>query len=152
MSDDLKSAAIEQEPDYDALAASLPPKTAEEVLPRVLDAMELAQLEAAFKGMQMRMVRHVVNILGGPEQTPQSLPGMWIQVETEVRQTLDMPPPGTPAKPAKEPWEHVEDWLARLDHRKVEQFWLGNTNFAVPNSQAVKAGLLELLRSEVDEG
>lgn len=137
--------------DYDALAASLPPKTAEEVLPRVLDAMDRAQAELAFRHQQATLVRHVVVSMGGPEVTEETIAAAWLRIEDQVRAGLGMPA-NIPAAPTREWWEYVEDWLVHLDHRKIEGFWVGNGNFAKPNSQAVKEGLIELVRSEVQRG
>lgn len=145
---DQKSIMTPEQP-WEELARSLPPVSAEEVLPSVLSAMERAQAELAFRQHQATLVRHVVVSMGGPEVTEGTIAGAWMRIEEQVRGGLGMAPP---AAPAREPWEYVEDWLVNLDHRVIEQLWIGNTNYAKSNSQAVREGLIELLRKEVQDG
>lgn len=135
--------------DLDILRESLPPVSAEEVLPRVLDAMDRAQATAAFRDTQMSLVRHIVNSVGGPEHTAATLPGQWVQVEHTVRSALGMQVavPGDP----RTHLEHVEDWLTRLDPRVIEQLWINHQGFHKSNAQAVREGLLELVRKESEK-
>ena len=132
---------------YEALRESLPPVSAEEVLPSVLSAMERAQAELAFRQHQATLVRHVVVSMGGPEVTEGTIAGAWMRIEEQVRGGLDMAPP---AVPTREPWEHVEDWLLHLDPRVIEQAWVNNSDFSKSNAQSVKDALLDRLRKEVD--
>ena len=132
---------------YAALRDSLPRVvSAEEVLPSVLSAMERAQADLAFRNHQLTLVRHVVVSMGGPEVTEGTIAGVWMRIEEQVRGGLDMPPPGAPTR---EPWEYVEDWLINLDPRVIAQLWINAEGFAQPKSQAVREGLLERLRNEV---
>lgn len=137
------------EPDYEALAASLPPRTAEEVLPSVLAAMDGAQRELAFRHQQATLVRHVVVSMGGPEVTEETAADTWARIETQVRGGLGMPA-NTPPASVRDWWEHVEDWLLHLDPRVIEQAWVNNSDFSKSNAQSVKDALLDRLRKEVD--
>lgn len=130
--------------DLQVLAESLPPRTAEEVLPRVLNAMSAAQEELQFRGKQMVLARHAANLLGAVEHSPTTLPGEWARFEAAVRQALDMPAPGS-TTPPPDPGAIIEDWLGQLDTRWLEEQWLSST-YAKSNAQALKEAMMQKVR------
>ena len=131
--------------DLEVLRESLPPVSAEEVLPRVLSAMSAAQEEVQFRSQQMQLARHAANVLSAVEHNPASLQAEWLRFEGTARKVLGLPEPATP-RPEVEPGALIEDWLSQLDPRWLEEQWLSST-YAKSNAQCLKEAMMLKVRN-----